>query len=158
MLKSYMHRSTFLCPKVWAFRSFFRHILSCSMLVSCCWILRSLDFRPSQLRHINYMAHLNQLCWKYPRHVLGTGTYPKSQGLNWMASHIFRHILLSHVSAACPQSQSHVLSSTRNKNNSQINQIFWIFIQMINSIPLCKLWFPNPSFAITIPISIPKWK
>ncbi len=98
---------------------------------------------------ISVTFHLSRKC---PRHVLdmssGLGHVLKSKGQNRMANHFLKNFL-SHVSAACPWSQSRVLSSTWNqKRNSQINQFSQICIWKINSIPMCNISFLNSCFGI----------
>ncbi len=53
--------------------------------------------------------------WKCSRHILGTGTPPKISLMKLDGQPYFLQNLLSHMPAACPWSQSHVLSSTWNQ-------------------------------------------
>ncbi len=69
----------------------------------------------------------------------------------------FMKNLLSHMSAAYPWSQSHVLSSTWNKK-LQINHIFQIHVWKINTIPVYKYYSQNSSLRITKATLMPKWK
>ncbi len=87
------------------------------------------------------------LSWKCPGHVLGSGTRPKIPGTELDYRPYFMHFFI-HMSEACPQSHSCVLTYTWNKKNLKIKQIFQILIHKIDLIPLCNLSFPSSSLEL----------
>ncbi len=87
---------------------------------------------------------------------LERGHVLKSLWQNWMTSHIlciFLFKCLEHVLRV-----SHMSSLPPRTKNLQINQIFQIYIQKINLIPLINLNFTKSLFGITKQILILKWK
>ncbi len=109
---------------------------------------------------LNFSRLLHLLSWKCPGHVLdmpsGGGHVLKSQGENQMGDHIL-HIF----SFMCPKhilAVSQVSSLPPGTKNSQINQIFKIYIRKISPIPLWKKLFRNSFFGIAATVLIPNKK